>query len=69
MEFITPHVINSRSVDGFKNNLNDYWRVTGYMDTMKGQWPIDLFLILIVLLPIKYKLKLLAGTLEVSAAE
>ena len=27
----TPlHVINSQSVDVFKNNLDDYWRVTGY---------------------------------------
>ena len=24
------HVINSQSVDAFKNNLDDYWRVTGY---------------------------------------
>ena len=50
---LPPRVINSQLVDAFKNNLDDYWTVTGY-GHIRGQWPIDLLLILIALLSIKY---------------
>ena len=46
---LPPHVINSQSVDAFKNNLDDYWTETGYRHNERpmAYWFTLIFIVLL----------------------